>query len=142
MVHNSCNMCTHGFPDMYTLSPRACSPRASGVHIRQSTRAHVTTITIDYMAVRWIETHAYIWFVCHVTKLFSSVHKTLVCYSYKLLSLHSAEQENHALFIKTISGNNLCLEESWKRLNYFLQSSFSNKANLLLSSHLQRLHAV
>ena len=31
-------------PDMYTLSPRACGPQASGVNIRQSTRACVTTI--------------------------------------------------------------------------------------------------
>ena len=45
MVHNSCNMCTHGFLDMYTLSPRACGPQASDVHIRQTTHAHITTIT-------------------------------------------------------------------------------------------------
>ena len=32
-------------PDMYALSPWACGPRASGTHIRQSTRAHVITIT-------------------------------------------------------------------------------------------------
>ena len=32
-------------PDMYALSPRACSPRASGIHIRQIPHAHVTTIT-------------------------------------------------------------------------------------------------
>ena len=31
--------------DMYTLSPRACGPRASGIHIRQIPCAHVTTIT-------------------------------------------------------------------------------------------------
>jgi len=37
-------MGTHGLPDMYTLCPRACGPWASGVHIRQTTRAHVTTI--------------------------------------------------------------------------------------------------
>ena len=44
MLHNSCNMGTRGLPDMYTLCPRACSPRASGVHIRQTTLARVTTI--------------------------------------------------------------------------------------------------
>ena len=33
-------MGTHALPDMYTLNPRA-----SGTHIRQSTRAHVITIT-------------------------------------------------------------------------------------------------
>ena len=29
---------------IYTLSPRACGPRGLGVYIRQTTRAHVTTI--------------------------------------------------------------------------------------------------
>ena len=33
-------MGTHALPDMYTLNPRA-----SGIHIRQSTRANVITIT-------------------------------------------------------------------------------------------------
>ena len=39
VVHNSCNMGTRGLSDIYTLSPRAL-----GVYIRQTTRAHVTTI--------------------------------------------------------------------------------------------------
>ena len=34
MAHISYTMSTRGLPDMYTLSPRACGPRASGVHIR------------------------------------------------------------------------------------------------------------
>ena len=34
-------------PDMYALSPWACGPQALGIHIRQSTRAHVTTITYN-----------------------------------------------------------------------------------------------
>ena len=38
-------MGTHALPDMYALSPWACCPRASGIHIRQSTRAHVITYT-------------------------------------------------------------------------------------------------
>ena len=41
-------MCTRVLPDMYTLIPRACGPRASGVHIRQNTRAHVKTIKYMY----------------------------------------------------------------------------------------------
>ena len=45
MLHITCNMCTRDLPDMYALSPRACGPRASGIHIRQIPRAHVTTIT-------------------------------------------------------------------------------------------------
>ena len=44
VVHNSCNIGTRGLPDIYTLSPRACGPCALGVYIRQTTRAHVTTI--------------------------------------------------------------------------------------------------
>ena len=40
VLHNSCNIVTCTLPDMSTLSPRA-----SGVHIRQSTCACVTTIT-------------------------------------------------------------------------------------------------
>ena len=38
--YNSCNMGTHGLPNVYTLSPRD-----SGIHIRQTTRIHVTTTT-------------------------------------------------------------------------------------------------
>ena len=48
-VHNSCNIGTRGLPDIYTLSPRACGPCASGVYIRQTTRAHVTTIQYNYI---------------------------------------------------------------------------------------------
>ena len=42
VLHGICNMGTRGLPDMYILGPRACGPRALGVHIRQTTRAHVT----------------------------------------------------------------------------------------------------
>ena len=45
MVHISYTMSTRGLPDMYTLSPRVCGPRASGVHIRQTTRVHGITKT-------------------------------------------------------------------------------------------------
>ena len=45
VIHSTCNMGTRDSPDMYALSPRACGPRASGIHIRQIPRAHVTTIT-------------------------------------------------------------------------------------------------
>ena len=38
-------MGTRALPDMYALSPWACGPRALDIHIRQSTHAHVTTIT-------------------------------------------------------------------------------------------------
>ena len=45
MAHISYTMSTRGLPDMYTLSPQACGPWASGVHIRQTTRVHGITIT-------------------------------------------------------------------------------------------------
>ena len=37
-IIRSCNMGTHGLPDIYTLSPQAL-----GVYITQTTLAHVTT---------------------------------------------------------------------------------------------------
>ena len=30
VLHSICNMGTRGLPDMYTLGPRACGPRAPG----------------------------------------------------------------------------------------------------------------
>ena len=45
-------MGTRHLPDMYALSPRACGPRALGIHIRQITRAHVTTIKYVCVCVR------------------------------------------------------------------------------------------
>ena len=50
MVHISYTMSTRGLPDMYTLSPRACGPQASGVHIRQTTHVHGITITYIYIS--------------------------------------------------------------------------------------------
>ena len=44
MIHNGCNMAIRDLPDMYALIPRACGPRASGIHIRQIPHGHVTTI--------------------------------------------------------------------------------------------------
>ena len=46
MVQISYTMSTRGLPDMYTLSPRA-----SGVHIRQTTLVHGITITCIYTYV-------------------------------------------------------------------------------------------
>ena len=43
-LFDSCNMGTSDLPDMYAQSPRAAGPRAKGIHIRQITSAHVTTI--------------------------------------------------------------------------------------------------
>ena len=38
-------MAIHDLPDMHALSPRACEPWASGIHIRQIPQDHITTIT-------------------------------------------------------------------------------------------------
>ena len=40
VLHSSYTMDTRGSPDIYTLSPQACSPQALSVYIRQTTRAH------------------------------------------------------------------------------------------------------
>ena len=47
-MHNSCNMAIHDLPDVYALSPWACGPRASGIHIRQIPHGHVATITCGF----------------------------------------------------------------------------------------------
>ena len=51
MAHKSYTMSTRGLTDMYTLSPWVCSPQASGVHIRQTTRVHGITITYIYIYI-------------------------------------------------------------------------------------------
>ena len=48
VLYSSYTMDTYGSTDIYTLSPRACSPRALGVYIRQTTGAH--GITINYIS--------------------------------------------------------------------------------------------
>ena len=44
VIHNTCNMGARDLPDTYALIPRA-----SGIHIRQIPRAHVTTITYNIL---------------------------------------------------------------------------------------------
>ena len=51
-------MAIRDLPDMYALIPRACGPRASGIHIRQIPHGHVTTIT-NYTAMN-LHTISYI----------------------------------------------------------------------------------
>ena len=47
-------MGTCGLPVSYTLSPRACSPQASGVYIRQTTHVHGITSKCMYMIyIHW-----------------------------------------------------------------------------------------
>ena len=45
VVHNTCNLCICDLPDINVIIPWACSPQASGIHIRQIPHAHVTTIS-------------------------------------------------------------------------------------------------
>ena len=69
MAHISCNMDTRGLPDMYTLSPWA-----SGVHIRQATRAHVTTITCTYGHFLTLLT-----FLWQLSPPFKHISRDLIC---------------------------------------------------------------
>ena len=46
MLHISCNIGTRDLPDMYALSPQAL-----GIHIRQITRAYVTTVAYCYISL-------------------------------------------------------------------------------------------
>ena len=59
-------MCTRGLPGIYTLSPRACGPRASGVYIRQTTRAHGITTKYIYIDI-YIYIYIYIYTYSYVT---------------------------------------------------------------------------
>ena len=56
-LHSSYTMGTHGLPDIYTFSPRAFGPRASGVYIRQTTRAHGITIKYEQFNAYQPPTH-------------------------------------------------------------------------------------
>ena len=47
VLHSICNIGTRGLPDMYTLGPAALGPQ--GVHIRQTTRAHVINTKYSWL---------------------------------------------------------------------------------------------
>ena len=51
VLHTSCNMGTHDFPEMYACSPRAV-PWTLGIHFWQITCAHVTTIIYIYIYIQ------------------------------------------------------------------------------------------
>ena len=75
-------MCTRGLPDVYTLSPQACGPRASGVYIRQTTRAH--GITTKYIYIH-IHTHIYIYIyicVCVCIYIYIYIYTDICIYMY------------------------------------------------------------
>ena len=38
-------------PDMYAQGPRATGPRAEGIHIRQITNSHVTSIMYHFVPI-------------------------------------------------------------------------------------------
>ena len=59
VLHNSCNTDPCDLPDMYALTLR---PAAAGscIHIRQITRAHVTTITCIMSCFRVVVVRLYL----------------------------------------------------------------------------------
>ena len=63
MVHISYTMSTRGLPDLYTLGPQACGPRASGVHIRQTTCVHGITITYTTLTLKIKGNHRCIYLI-------------------------------------------------------------------------------
>ena len=60
-------MGTNGLPDIYTLSPRACGPRALGVYIRQTMSAHVMCHGPSYWQVKHLKPES---FQCVSTTIF------------------------------------------------------------------------
>ena len=44
-------MAMRDLPDMYTRSPRAAGLRDEGIHIRQITNGHVTTIMYHFVSI-------------------------------------------------------------------------------------------
>ena len=44
-------MAMRDLSDMYVQSPRTASPRAEGIHNRQITYGHVTTIMYDFVPI-------------------------------------------------------------------------------------------
>ena len=80
-------MAIHDLPDMYALSPRACSPQASGIHIRQIPHGHVTTITYKPMNT-WLFPY---YLVDHCNNLMSlsfQTHASILDISYVYIHTH------------------------------------------------------
>ena len=50
-ICNSCNMAMGDLPDMYAQSPRAAGLRAEGIHIRQITNGHFTSIMFHFVPI-------------------------------------------------------------------------------------------
>ena len=50
-VYSSCNMAMRDLSDMYTQNPRAVGQRAEGIHIRQITNGHVTSIMYHFVSI-------------------------------------------------------------------------------------------
>ena len=44
-------MAMRDLPDMYARSPRAAGPRDEGIHIRQITNGHVTSIMYHFVPI-------------------------------------------------------------------------------------------
>ena len=50
-ICNGCNMAMRDLPDMYARGPRAAGSSAEGIHIRQITNGHVTTIMYHFVPI-------------------------------------------------------------------------------------------
>ena len=56
VIFNGCNMAMKDLPDMYARGPAAlglwaCGPWALGIHIRQMTNGHVTSIMYHFVPI-------------------------------------------------------------------------------------------
>ena len=75
-------MGTRGLPDIYTLSPWACSACALGAYIRQTTRTHVTTINIYiyiYIYISLLAQYYYNTAVRGLTDIYESIKSQASC---------------------------------------------------------------
>ena len=59
-------MGTRDLPDMYAQSLRAAGPRAEGIHIRQITRAHVTSNMYHFRALLMHTTVHFVLYKKHI----------------------------------------------------------------------------
>ena len=83
-------MGSHDLPDKYALSPRACGPRSSAIHIRQIPQAHVTT---TYFPVK-----PYIKDICMMINLTSPTTGQYLLISLRMISRYhprKSSKESH-----------------------------------------------
>ena len=76
-------MAMRDLPDMYARSPRAAGPRVEGIHIRQITNGHVTTIMYHFVPTSSMNPTS----KCH-TYSQGYKHKWLIHYNQGVECLH------------------------------------------------------